>query len=436
MLAERASAGTRRIPAWVPARMYAGLRAPPCLGGAQWEDGGDGRRGAKEMLGRSTKTNQDETAAEEQRSPTWAEPTGMLPAKEAGYAGERPVRASEMGYLPELDGLRGIAALLVVLFHVSEAILFMPYRGRALTLVLRATELGFFGVDIFFALSGFLITRGLLVRVREQRYFRNFYMRRVLRLAPPYLLTLILVAVAVPGSGRYLALSAVYLANMSPWFGVAMVYPVLWSLSVEEHFYLIWPWLVRRCSRSALLALCAGLCLAIPAARVAESLHGDLNIFLSWNRFDGLAWGAIAALLLGNSKELRRFARMAGVGSVLVFAVALVIAVRGSKYGGVSLIYSSGAMCSACVVGLVAGGTRIRMLRWRPLRFCGDVSYWVYLIHPLVLILLLRFPHAVHPGLGLWTLLAGCTLGTSLATGALVRHFVEEPALSLKKYFA
>jgi peptidoglycan/LPS O-acetylase OafA/YrhL len=390
------------------------------------------------MLWRSVGVNGEEVVGGGGRSLVGAapDPEAVPFVGEAGRVGEPSGARAQLGYLPELDGLRGVAALMVVLFHVSEAILFMPYRGRLLTPVLRATELGFFGVDIFFALSGFLITRGLLARAREQRFYRNFYVRRVLRLVPPYLLTLLLVGFAIPGSGRYLGLSAVYLANMSPWFGVAMAYPVLWSLSVEEHFYLVWPWLVRRCSRSGLLVLCAALCLVIPTARVVEAVHGGLNIFLSWNRFDGLAWGAIAALLLRNEKALRRFARSAGVGAVVVFAVALVVALRGSKYGGVSLIYSSGAMCSTCVIGLVAGGARIGVLRWRPLRFCGDVSYWVYLIHPLALILLLRFPRAVHPGLGTWVWLASGTLGLSLATGALVRRFVEEPALSLKKYFA
>jgi peptidoglycan/LPS O-acetylase OafA/YrhL len=127
-------------------------------------------------------------------------------------------------------------------------------------LFVRATSGGWAGVNLFFILSGFLITGVLLETKNRPDYYRRFYWNRILRIVPAYCSVLLLLALlgrfATPGhqvsSWQFLGLSAVYLSNMTPLFRVAMQFPVLWSLSVEEHFYMAWPLLTRNLSRRGL----------------------------------------------------------------------------------------------------------------------------------------------------------------------------------------
>ena len=167
-------------------------------------------------------------------------------------------------HVPELDGLRGLAALAVVIFHAQTL---LP-GGVWATGASRWMRAGWLGVDVFFALSGYLITRGLLTLREEPHYFARFYGRRVLRIFPLYYLHLAaLLAVGSllpqryydPGDGD-LALAAVFFGNLPDAMGHfpgAALSP-LWSLAVEEHFYWLWPLVMWRRSVPRLLAVCAG----------------------------------------------------------------------------------------------------------------------------------------------------------------------------------
>ena len=158
-------------------------------------------------------------------------------------------------HIPELDGIRAIAIWMVLVLHT-----FIPDEesGQALARwpkpLLLIMGHGWLGVDLFFVLSGFLITGILLDSRNSPHYIRNFYSRRVLRILPVYFVCLAVVLYFYAGYSSYFLLSLLFMANMAGLFQIAIPHGpgVFWSLAVEEHFYLVWPWLVRLLSRRAL----------------------------------------------------------------------------------------------------------------------------------------------------------------------------------------
>src|ERR1700675_3186470 len=161
---------------------------------------------------------------------------------EIGLKQDIPPPSNFRSRIPELDGIRGIAILTVLLYHVlCYSMLHRSWSGLA-HVATRATENLAHGVDLFFVLSGFLITGILLDSRADPHYFRNFYARRALRILPLYYAVLIVILLCYPNSGRYVLLSFFHLSNISPILGISMINGAMWSLSVEEHFYLVWPW--------------------------------------------------------------------------------------------------------------------------------------------------------------------------------------------------
>ena len=153
-----------------------------------------------------------------------------------------------------MDSLRGVAILLVLFFHgmapVKNAQL--SYAGN---MILSVSQRGWSGVNLFFVLSGFLIT-GILADSRDrQDYYRRFYIRRGLRILPALYAILLLLLVGGWIQWRFLLLSLLFLANSAPLLGVALQYGPLWSLAVEEHFYIVWPTLIRRLSSRRLILI-------------------------------------------------------------------------------------------------------------------------------------------------------------------------------------
>ncbi|WP_213805797.1 acyltransferase [Granulicella sp. dw_53] len=344
----------------------------------------------------------------------------------------------------ELDGIRGIAALAVVFCHVAQHV--VMYSTGLLHAVLNVCVFGFLGVDVFFALSGFLIT-GILLKKRDRKhYYRNFYARRILRLAPCYLLIIALVWMFVPFSGPFLLLSLVYAANFAPLFHIPYAYGVLWSLSVEEHFYLIWPWVVRFVRPRGIAMVCVGVCFLTPALRIYEAYRGTLTFYFSWDRFDGMAWGGLLAVALYSgwiTRERQKKLPLALLLSALFLFASALLYVRSRGMGG-ALLYSASPIFSVVVIAMAVTAHRkmFSILRSPLLRFFGDISYWVYLSHFLALNLTMdllksRLPQAVqHGGFPLWVVVFSATLIPSVITGVAVRRWIELPALRLKNRFA
>lgn len=357
---------------------------------------------------------------------------------------DEPKERREETHIPELDGMRGIAALAVVLCHVAQRT--VMHSAGNLHKLLDLCLSGFLGVDVFFALSGFLITRILLKRNGQEHYYRNFYIRRFLRLAPCYLIMLALVWVLVPSSGRFLLLSLAYGANFAVLLHIPFSYPVLWSLSVEEHFYLAWPSVIKFLQQRTVVMVCLLICIASPMVRIFEASRGGFDAYLSWYRFDGMAWGALLGIAIYSGWVTSRRQRMftAALFASLLVLVASCACYRHNKQLGIALFYSAVPMFSIVLIGLAATKTRnsLAILRTPILRFFGDISYWVYLSHYLALDITMEFLRGNYPALiqhggwRLWFAVFAATLVPSVITGVAVRGWVELPALRLKSKVA
>ena len=353
--------------------------------------------------------------------------------------------------MPELDTLRGIAVLLVVLFHSFG----MSYRETSISgpakWLLYITDGGWIGVNLFFVLSGFLIT-GILLETRQRPdFYRRFYSRRALRILPAYYITLLLLlAVTRAGfvdrhaSWSFLGLSIIFLANVTSLFGVPSQYTVLWSLAVEEHFYLLWPAVVKRLPRRSLPFVAVAVIVLCPLLRAFYYRRGyEYGAGYTWLVADGLACGALLALC-ARQILASRVRMLHSAIALITFSIAAFAA--GSPFGiclsrtfiGGSLritllnIFFTGMLSMTLVLG---SGSLAWLVRIRVLQFFGDISYGLYLIHMLVFDLvnssLSRFAVALDPAL--WLLLRGA-LGITLSVGIAYfsRWTFEEAFLRLK----
>ncbi|HVZ93046.1 MAG TPA: acyltransferase [Phycisphaerales bacterium] len=264
-------------------------------------------------------------------------------------AGQSPVSIAGPGvHLPVLDGLRGLAILLVMLFHQTV----MSHVNAVDNALFNIMGVGWCGVDLFFVLSGFLIT-GILLDTRDgPGYFRTFYARRTLRIFPLYYAVVIAVFVVVPVAAKLTDSSFLneriqqfqasggspiwywlYLQNYSmAWthsFQHRMI-GVVWSLAIEEQFYLVWPAVIYFCRRVSLKWVCFGLIAAAIALRiwiVARGSHPIVAYILTPTRMDSLAIGALVAIQARERAGLTAWTRAAPAASVggLAGAVALVV---------------------------------------------------------------------------------------------------------------
>jgi peptidoglycan/LPS O-acetylase OafA/YrhL len=242
----------------------------------------------------------------------------------------------------ELDGLRGMAILLVLGAHFFARLMLRREWSGLAALVLKITTPGWLGVDLFFVLSGFLITGILLNTKGARHYTRNFYMRRVLRILPLYSVVLTILAVFYSGSEPAVLLGLAMSLNLAPIFHIAIPSGggALWSLAVEEHFYLIWPWVVRTLKPSVLGIVCVLICTLEPAIRVTFRLQTDVY-FYSWFRFDGLAWGGLIAVLT----HWRR--KPPAAVNALLIAAPLVALAAGASHGIMHRGTALGRRCSS-----------------------------------------------------------------------------------------
>jgi peptidoglycan/LPS O-acetylase OafA/YrhL len=206
-------------------------------------------------------------------------------------------------HMPELDVLRGVAILMVVLFHG----LYWSAATTSIPLVnffIKATVVGWLGVNLFFVLSGFLITGILLDTKGSPSYYRQFYLRRVLRILPAYLAVIVALDLIRYLQGPQTVAALFFVANYMSILRIPGGYGPFWSLSVEEQFYLLWPAVVSRVSVRVLTFLCLTLCVIEPLLRWLDaSGHlplGDVRT-ATYLIADNLALGALAAIFVRSS---------------------------------------------------------------------------------------------------------------------------------------
>lgn len=308
------------------------------------------------------------------------------------------------GHLPTLDGLRGIAILAVMIHHAAE----YPQGNSPATVIHQFLHLGRHGVDLFFVLSGFLITGILLDSKGSPRYFSTFYARRTLRIFPLYygvllvVLVILPLMVAQPPAAREVIADQGWLwcyasnilmawRNRVLFNGEHFYLSHFWSLAVEEQFYLVWPLIVLLLGRRGLAWLCAGL---LPMALVLRWVvlgHGNqftAAIFLTPCRVDSLAVGALVAVLArgpGGLTALRTPARW--VAGISLVAWAVLLPSIGGWFFGFSqyLTFTPIALLCGGVICLALnappGSGLARFLSAAPLRFFGKYSYGLYVFH-------------------------------------------------------
>jgi peptidoglycan/LPS O-acetylase OafA/YrhL len=303
--------------------------------------------------------------------------------------------------MPELDSIRGIAILGVLFYHGLFWNVDLTQFPPLVRIALTGMWVGRLGVNLFFVLSGFLIT-GLLIDSRNRAdYYSRFYIRRALRILPAYLLTILALIVLAYAPWKFIALSLLYLSNLTPLWGIPIAYPVLWSLAVEEHFYLAWPVLIRRLTLNHMLICCVGIILLSPFSRLLTFLLTQKNGFVSfvcneytWNSADGLACGALLAICLRLYNPSRKQFARALLG-LLGLALALWsgflpwgIWTRQRPVGAAFQVVPWQLAFTAMVGGVLYLGTGTSFCRHvvqsKTLRFFGEISYGLYLYHLLV----------------------------------------------------
>jgi peptidoglycan/LPS O-acetylase OafA/YrhL len=348
-------------------------------------------------------------------------------------------------HVADFDVIRGVAIMLVMIFHT------VPHRVRG----------GFIGVDIFFALSGFLITRSMNIEVCRSGQNVNlskFYFRRLIRLAPALILLVALKGAydlfqsyeIRTGWQEYLY-ALIYVSN---WVRALEVYPMdhlghTWSLSVEEQFYLIWPlvffWFLRKSTFQAqvpiLRNLLIGLILMVTINRVGLTYNG-FSINRLYNGFDTRVDGLLIGSLLGlhfNSQRLALLLHSVGQRKLrvliwLTFLTILGLALR-SDFESHKMYYWGFSLVSVLTVGLLAMVNDINVSNTKsvfgksslPFSYIGRISYGLYLFHfPITRILAVQFGYSGFR-------LAFLVMLTSLLLASISYHFLELRFLALKR---
>lgn len=374
---------------------------------------------------------------------------------------------SSSQHLPALDGVRGWAILSVMIFHLTVLAPVTAFEHTFYNVI----SVGWVGVELFFVLSGFLIT-GILLDAREQpNYFRNFYARRVLRIFPLFYAIAIFSFVILP----YLPLPPAKAARFGTvgddqwmyWtflsnFAIASwgsfrhgIMDVTWSVAIEEQFYIFWPAIVLLLRRRSLAILCLAIVALSPLLRIT-ALAAELNPVAIYTltplRMDGLAAGALLAILVRSDRfaswvTMRNAGLLSAVGAG-VFGLAVALAgttdpfapyIPAMGFSGLAVLFAGAILAALCA----APNSAVGVLFVNPLvRVFGKYSYCLYLIHLPIRaafrdLVLTPASFAAYPGgVVVGQLVFYVVSGSAALTIAwLSYHLFEKQFLKLKRYF-
>jgi peptidoglycan/LPS O-acetylase OafA/YrhL len=378
---------------------------------------------------------------------------------DAGADKNQQAEFLELDRIIELDGIRGLALVMVLWLHC--------FLLEPTSLIIRlANSIGgsmFIALDLFFVLSGFLIT-GILIRTRDvPRRARNFYVRRALRIFPAYYFVILFIFVIYPVfygpldqvlDRREAIYYVFYIQNLwHAWTEIKPSWPGLqhlWSMAVEEQFYLLWPLVVWKTPPAQLVRVCAWVFVVSVTLKFVLIANGAsvYEVYLpTYTRVEGLAAGAgLAALWYTHGiRTTPNWLRLAGIVATLAL-LFLIFRKSGSKVSPLNMslhVVSSTVAFAWMIFATVSArpGAAIRhFFRNRMLRFLGRYSYGIYLLHWVVYWQIKYFvldAMGMEPNMDNWSaIVAGVAI--VLATVALafvMYHTLELPLLRLKRFF-
>jgi peptidoglycan/LPS O-acetylase OafA/YrhL len=354
-------------------------------------------------------------------------------------------------YISQLDGLRAIAVILVIIHHW-----FSPHNKASIYTSL------FNGVDIFFVLSGFLITRILINNKVESEekistkgnLIKNFFIRRSLRIFPIYYLTITILFVFSDSTGTdiknsfpffFTYTANLYFFNRDEWDGMLSH---LWSLSVEEQFYLVWPWLILFIKRNYILAtiltfILIGLLTHIYFEFLSQAVIPSI---FTLSCFDGLGLGALMAwIVIYKRSMLEKFYPI-----LLIVALICVGLQIERVFGGGLYILPSRTLTSLCTIWLISwiilfGDTKKSfinsILNQKYLVFTGKISYGIYLYHLIIPYYTNHYLTSINSHFPIYIFKYNFYLVIAenfiivLLISFISWNFIEFPILKLKKYF-
>jgi len=362
-------------------------------------------------------------------------------------------------HYPCLDGLRGIAILLVIP-HNADIVVPVLHGPFAILTLLNGR--GWIGVELFFVLSGFLITEQLYLSRGASNYFRGFYARRILRIVPLFVAA-ILLALALTKMFHGTDLHGIQTPGWVLWLGLFVInwtepmghsipgFPQFWSLAVEEQFYLVWPAVVHGFT-PRLIALSIGIALVALAARIVlRFLGAPPDTVYMWTvcRMDALAFGAIAALIVQRWRVQNAIPRawpwVAGASAAALIGALLTRLYTLNTWPTQTVGFTFlGLACMLILLGGVANDLApqqiraLAFLRSRLLASVGRYSYGMYVFHMFFVIFagswLTRFVTPFGNARMLaWALLV---IALSYAAGFLSYHLYEKHFLRLGRIFA
>lgn len=347
----------------------------------------------------------------------------------------------DLSYRRELDGVRAIAALMVMFFHFFQ----IPEIYSAYATIIKLSVFGQTGVSLFFVLSGFLITRILIFTKNTPGFFYNFYVRRSLRIFPLYFVFLGIYYFLLPlifktpiASFNLQVYYWLYLQDFAITFKWSQDGPGhFWSLAIEEHFYLFWPLLVYYLNNKRVAIASVIIIVVAFLMRLLLVNHNYEVYYFTFCRMDELAIGALLALLEVKNKLVSRNATKFLLLFVTIIIPTLIMWVyfTGSATPVVQVVkFLLIAFSYFSIIGFIISAKETnfikKILQIKPLLFSGKISYGLYVFHPVCF-------EIVHRFLNTSNIFSNFVL--SFASTYLIAftsyNLFENRFLKLKKYF-
>lgn len=349
-------------------------------------------------------------------------------------------------YLPQLDGIRGIAVCFVILYHCFPCDL---------------TRAGWMGVDLFFVLSGFLIT-GILIDTRtEKKYYINFIGRRVLRIFPLYYGVLLIIFLLMFFFGRVFPVGSDYYLRHQSWFWLYFQnwlysrdgFPPnhmlvhFWTLGVEEQFYLLWPWVIRYIRPKYVLKVSIVLCVIAIGFRLLPlniiNLNETYRYMSTISRMDSLLIGAIIAILIrNNTRLLEKVTVPICIGSFIIVLLGIMY-FKSLSFLRLSPIFTFIDLFAGSILVIsLSSFLRFQSFIAHPILIkLGKYSYGLYVYHYIIFVLL---KHHLDNWLNYqfsnfysrMIILGSLTILLAIPISIISYHLFENKFLVLKKYFS